>query len=353
MRILFFTSGDENVPSSRYRVYFMKKELKKHGIVVRINPPIEYNNILYGIIKTFFIRIIQLSRTGKNDVIYAQKLVYLNITSLLIIIYKKIFGKKLIFDLDDSMFVLKRKTRFFLFGRNITNFMLRISDAVIVSSHYLMNYAKKYNKKVFLITTAVRMINFKKSKKDKNSKFNIGWIGIGKVHEKNLELLIKPLKELGKKYGLKFTIMGSTEKIERMFKNIDGIELDVPKTNWLDQLEIEKEISKFDVGLMPLKKDEITLGKPAFKCKQYMSMKVPTVSSPIGELNYLIKDGFNGFLASSEKEWIEKIAMMIENKKLRNKISKNALETIKNEHTFEIVGKNLAETLKSEFRTHY
>lgn len=345
MKVVFFPLGDQNLPSSRYRVYFMAGELEKQGIETKIYPPLTalLLRIGYaGALAELLNRVKELAQLKSTDIIYAQKLVYLNLRSALLIIFKQIFGKKLVFDLDDAMFAKKFQSR-----SNITNYMLKISDAVIVSSRYLEEHARKYNKSVFYVPTPVTMPRIGTERN--NQKFTIGWVGIGSVHEKNLEILVEPLKILGKKYKLKLVLLGAagSEKIKSMFSGIEGVELEIPENvNWLDQSQVEREISKFDVGVMPLFEDEITLGKTAFKCKQYMSLGVPTISSPVGEVNYLIEEGVNGFLASTTSEWAEKIELLINSKELRDKISANGRKTAKS-YTYEAVGKRLAEILRT------
>lgn len=343
MKVVFFPLGDQNLPSSRYRVYLMAKELEKHDIETKIYPPptsllpkIGYVGVLVEMLK----RIKELMQLKSTDIIYAQKLVYLNLTSVLLIICKRIFGRKLIFDLDDAMFASRFKSR-----RNITNYMLKIGDAVIVSSRYLEEHAKKYNKSVFYVPTPITMPQ--SITKINNQKFTIGWVGIGSVHERNLEILVEPLKMLGKKYNLKLVLLGAagSKRIKNMFSGIDGVELEMPAVNWLDQSQVEQEISKFDIGVMPLLENEVTLAKTAFKCKQYMSLGVPSVSSPVGEVNYLVKDGINGFLASTSEEWVGKMSVLIDSKELRDKISMNGMETIK-DHTYRALGRRLAEILR-------
>jgi len=46
---------------------------------------------------------------------------------------------------------------------------------------------------------------------------------------------------------------------------------------------------------------------------------VPCIASPVGMNKKIVEDGMNGFLASSEEEWIEKISLLIDDADLRKK----------------------------------
>ena len=79
---------------------------------------------------------------------------------------------------------------------------------------------------------------------------------------------------------------------------------------------------------MPLPDNEWTRGKCGFKALQYMAMEIPVVASPIGVNTEIIQDGVNGFLASTEEEWIEKITLLIDDPILRQKLGKAGRQTI-------------------------
>ena len=88
------------------------------------------------------------------------------------------------------------------------------------------------------------------------------------------------------------------------------------------------DLSEFDIGIMPLPEDDWTKGKCGFKGLQCMAMEIPTVMSPVGVNMEIIIDGENGYLASDENEWIDKISMLIENNSLREKFGIKGRQTI-------------------------
>jgi Glycosyltransferase len=84
------------------------------------------------------------------------------------------------------------------------------------------------------------------------------------------------------------------------------------KKIWEKEDEV-KDIQSFDIGIMPLIDDKWTKGKCALKLLQYMSCGLASVSSTTDVTSYIIKDGVNGFLASTNSQWLEKIKFLLEN----------------------------------------
>jgi glycosyltransferase involved in cell wall biosynthesis len=59
-----------------------------------------------------------------------------------------------------------------------------------------------------------------------------------------------------------------------------------------------------------------------------MAMEIPTVMSAVGVNKEIISEGVNGFLASSEDEWITKLSLLIESEELRKKIGIEGRKTV-------------------------
>jgi trehalose synthase len=55
----------------------------------------------------------------------------------------------------------------------------------------------------------------------------------------------------------------------------------------------------------------------------------PVIGGNVGGIRYQIKNGFNGFLVSTVEETAERIIQVLKDKKIRNKVGKNAQETVR------------------------
>jgi glycosyltransferase involved in cell wall biosynthesis len=97
---------------------------------------------------------------------------------------------------------------------------------------------------------------------------------------------------------------------------------------------------------MPLLDNEWNQAKCAFKAIEYMACGLAVVCSKVGENNYLVKDGLNGFLAKDKDEWTEKIKRLILDSKLRERLGKEAQKTIKEKYSYQVNVPKLIEIFK-------
>ena len=102
----------------------------------------------------------------------------------------------------------------------------------------------------------------------------------------------------------------------------------------------------FDIGVMPLPETEWSKGKCSLKLLQYMAMGIPSVAQRIGMNTEVIEDGVDGFLASGEKEWTEKLSRLIEDESLRKKMGECARAKVMDRYSLEKTAPMLADVLK-------
>jgi glycosyltransferase involved in cell wall biosynthesis len=59
-----------------------------------------------------------------------------------------------------------------------------------------------------------------------------------------------------------------------------------------------------------------------------MACGIPVVASAVGVNRVIVQDGINGFLASSHREWVEKLGWLLSDAALREKLGRSGRETI-------------------------
>ena len=81
---------------------------------------------------------------------------------------------------------------------------------------------------------------------------------------------------------------------------------------------------------------------------EYFAAGKPVVSTDVGGVSEMVKDGQNGLLIScgNQKQLFEKISLLIENSNLRKHLSQNAINTIKNGFSEDIMVGKLEELFK-------
>ena len=104
---------------------------------------------------------------------------------------------------------------------------------------------------------------------------------------------------------------------------------------YYSQTELIQEVLKMDIGLFPLFDIENSKARGILKATVYMSGETAVISSAVGQSKDLIQDGVNGMLATSNKEWEDKLETLITNSELRKKISVNGMETVRANFTLE------------------
>ncbi len=127
--------------------------------------------------------------------------------------------------------------------------------------------------------------------------------------------------------------------------DIEGIKIDNVK--WYIE-NYRDHISSFQIGIMPLIDDEWSRGKCAFKLVQYMGMGLPVVASNVGANSSVVTDGVDGFLVSSQDEWVDRLGRLIESRRLRLQMGKAAREKIEEEFSLESWAERFESILLSE-----
>lgn len=242
----------------------------------------------------------------------------------------KLSGAKIIFDFDDSIWLedtsegnsnlkwLKRPSK--------TKTSIKLADIIFAGNEYLANYASEFNTNTYIVPTTIDLRYHRGEKQDRNTEsLVIGWTG-SSTTIKHFESIVPVLCKLKTYYGNKISFKLISDK--EFFNS----ELGLSTTFWSRETEIE-ELKKIDIGIMPLPDDKWSRGKCGFKGLQYMSLGIPAIMSGVGVNRDIIEDGINGFIAQTEKEWVEKLIMLIENPELRTKLGAKGKETIEKRYS--------------------
>ena len=244
-------------------------------------------------------------------------------------LFEKLFarsGAKMIFDFDDAIWhfdVSEANKRLgWLKNPSKTANIIGYAHHVIAGNEYLADYARNYNANVTVIPTTIDT-NYHQPlllRDAAKSNICIGWTGSLTTikHFRLAEPLLLKLKE---KYGAQITFKLIGDKYySNDLLGIKGVE-------WTFAREVE-ELRDIDIGIMPLPDDEWSKGKCGFKGLQYMAMEIPPVMSDVGMNKEIIQDGWNGFLAGEESEWMTKMSLLIENPDLRKEMGARARKAI-------------------------
>lgn len=336
-RVLILAIGDKTVASSRVRIFSYMPYLNKSGIratVLCYTPSWHAKKIilrkkismvekLLSKIYSSYINFLLLAMAYFYDVIYIQKVAL----SPYIINMLKIINRNYLFDFDDAIYCYKDI-------RHIT----ANASAVVVANKYLEAFALKYNKRVFKLASPVEPDHKPKDVKNENV-VTMGWIGSPETSEYlyNIIPVFKKLKQRHNNFEMAF--MGLDGKI-----SYELALLGAKIINW--SLRGENDfLEEIDMGIMPLESTDYAKGKAGYKLLQYMAKGVACVASPVGINNEIIKHNQNGFLASTQDEWLDRLDALVRDRSLRMRIGLEGYNTAKSSYSYEVNAPRLLHVL--------
>lgn len=246
-------------------------------------------------------------------------------------------ARKIVFDVDDAvMFRSSSSSR----QRSLSRmwkfkYMVINSNAVIVGNRFLRDQALRYvdPNKVTLIPTAIDINSYPKKKTSSHKGRTIlGWIGTHST--------LKYLKDLDHVFG---SLVNRFNEISLKIvcdEFYDFSTIPVIKKRW--SLEGENDdLLSFDIGLMPLKHDLWSRGKCGVKIIQYQCVGLPVVCTPVGINRDIIRDGYNGFWATTPQEWLEKLSILIEREDLRRAMGAHGMRIVERKFNLDVASEKL------------
>ena len=278
-----------------------------------------FSKIVYTVL-SYLRRYLALTKVSKYDIVY----VHLWGTPFGFPVYEWLvrrLSKKVIYDIDDLIYQggssPNNAVAGFLKSKWKVNYLMKYADHVLVSTDKLLNYTNQFTNHVSMIpaTIDVKKYNFKKN--SDLDKVVIGWSG-SHTTSKYLHLLDGVFKQiLARHNDVKIMVMGDENYA------VEG--LDIELIEWTAETEIAN-LQQFDIGLHPVPDEEWVYGKSGGKLVQYMAAGLPIIASAIGPNFKAISEGYNGFLVTTEVDWIDKLDLLITDKQLRKQMGANSKE---------------------------
>ncbi len=195
-------------------------------------------------------------------------------------------------------------------------------------NEYLCNYALQFNRNVVLNPTTIDVQGLHYPSvipATKNTDENvIGWTGSHSTLKYLYE--IEPvIEQLERKYpSLQFIVIAN-QKPEMNLKSLRFIP-------WSLETEIQ-DLSRIDIGIMPLPDDEWSKGKCGFKALQYMALGIPAVVSPVGVNSQLVVNGDTGFLCSTRSQWLAALELLLADPSLRKEMGIRGRQKVIDEYS--------------------
>lgn len=352
MKVLFVVSGTKRMAATRYRVYqylgFLKKEKIEYDIFSITSDPVtkmairspEFNTIKrFGYYLIFsaerFLRFWAVFfKAPRYDALFMQRATFpFGLAGLLA-------GrcKRIIFDIDDAIFMpdvpvngFVSRLKAFVKEREVRD-SLAVASRVIVENDYIKDYVSRfcgYIEKIpgpidtdrYTVKEPPMSLRGPKLRPEAilSKEIVLGWIGSPSTTA-YLNILNDVFPKIFSKYkNVRVVYIGAGKYGFRSER--------ITNKDWNYDTEVE-ELRKFDIGLMPMPDDRWTRGKLGCKMLQYMAVGVPTLASYTPTNAEIIKDGENGFLPKTGRDWVEKLSLLIDDGNLRRRIGMAGRKTV-------------------------
>ena len=245
-------------------------------------------------------------------------------------IIAKVLRRKYIYDFDDAIWLpnySETNSRFhWVKAYWKVNYCMKWAHTISAGNEYLASYARQFNHNVQIIPTTIDTDHHHNTAVDHQALPTvIGWTG-SHTTMRYLDELLPVLKNLEERHEFQFVVISNEDP---------GFDLkSLHYVKWQKETEIE-DLSKIQIGVMPLQHDIWSEGKCGFKGLQYMSLGMATLMSPVGVNTSIIEHGKNGYLVTSAGEWEEKLELLLTDVALRGQLGHNGQETIRYRYSVE------------------
>ena len=247
------------------------------------------------------------------------------------------YGIKLVYETDDDLLGVEKNSPSYEYVNRVSKSIIDLIDASDVITVTTPALASKFdeNKTVIIPNYYVNSVFDIKDDIKTNGKLKLGFYGT-LTHSKDLFLIKNVILRLKEKYDFDFEVIGGFNAEDNV--NEDWFEsIELPPNN-MDFEKFMPWLSKrvnWDIALVPLENSSFNQCKSELKFIELAVLGLPGVYSDMCVYNSVVDDGVNGFLASNEDEWVQKIEKLILDESLRIKFRKNALNVVLSQYKIE------------------
>lgn len=351
MTVTYFSKCSSVGPSSRYRVFQFLPQFQAEGIDCRVEPLFGETyfsilevrpRLLQTCLKIPYVLARFLKRLGTVLMLCRQDLVVIEgplfpyappvVERLL-----RRLGQRVVVEMDDAIYLTRGHEA------KIPT-LLRVASGVIVGNDRLASYARRCSANVRVVPTVVDTDRFAPigrrvpvSSDYADEMVTIVWMGLA-YNLRYLDVLVPALRALQSQYRIRLRVVCSHAP------RLAGV--DVEFRPWDFNREVT-DLQDATIGVMPLEDTEWARGKCGLKLLQYLAVGLPAVASPVGVNSDIIVNGENGFLASTEDEWYERLHALCGQPQLRERMGAAGRRTVESRYSLALWGPRLAEVYRA------
>ena len=339
-RVVFFVQG-RRVPAARARGFSVASALRARGIAcdLQIPYPSVYGDTDLGWpwsrMRPLFRpwaalqRMRQMKTLRRDDVVFFQRPMVEFPTTWFERRAARTHAS--VFDFDDAFFLA-------LGGRRKLRDIVTVVDQVITGNRYLAEHAAA-PEKTTIIPTVVDTDRFRAlpTRDRRGREVVVGWTGL-RGNYAQLMTAFPAISAALARTGARLLLISNAPPPGPLRALAEYVP-------WRQESELE-DLSRIDIGLMPLPDSPFTRGKCAYKLIQYMALGRPGVASPVGANCEVVTDGVDGFLPATAAAWQESLVRLIDDPDLRARVGAAARARVEAAYSMDAVLPRYQEVLE-------
>jgi glycosyltransferase involved in cell wall biosynthesis len=343
-------------PAMRFRMEQWAPYLEKEGVRLTFVPfeTQALHNVLYQrghygakavhTLGALFRRLLVLVRVRRYDVIFLHREAAL-LGPALIERLMAWTGIPVVYDFDDPIWLAYRSPTNHVFSflkcPGKTASICRLARVTTVGNRLLAEWARQHARKTQIVPSTIETDDYPvKANRPLNGPVTLAWTGSHSTLP-FLDSLRPVLARLSEKCAFRLLVISHTDAF-----HMDGARFEVVSRKWKAETEAA-DLLDADIGLAPFPDSGWTPWRCHGKVLQYMAVGIPTVASHLGILPDYIRDGEEGFLVTTEDEWVSKLVHLIEDTGLRREMGLKSRQLIEDSYSARAWAPRVAEILRS------
>lgn len=355
MKVIFITHENYHMPGARVRCYAMAEELAREGVDAsvfsfhdRFGKPyaqLSDTEMMLNVARAYRI----LAQEPRDTAFFVQRINYHTLAPYLV---SRAFGHPLILDCDDWDFdaPIFRALRY-LPGFDALSWLDTVARSAafcVASSHGLEAELKPLNSRVFMLPTGVNTAKFRPPTASAVSgaprdKVKVSWLGtvFRRDNIRSLQFAIRTFARAASAFPdccLEIVSTGNLvdEIRQQALEKYAGV--DIRFLPWRSPDEIPAYLGSIDIGLLPLIPDNrFNRCKSPTKLFEYLACGRATVSSRVGEAEFVVRDGVDGILADTEERFADGLLSLLRDERRRREMGESARRRVESEFSHDIM----------------
>jgi len=352
MRVLAFTKYGSLAASTRQRFMQFEPALAKAGIAVDYSPLLD-NAHLKGLVegrrasplsitKSYARRALKILNARSYDLLWVHCEYFPYLPGFIEASSVWVASAPFVFDYDDAIFHMYDTARNpltrMLLGGKLEPLQER-AKVCLCGNEYLRAYAARHNGNAVVVPTVVDTDVYTPVRRLSEQPVTVGWIGSPSTWN-YVRPLLPILAQLCETRGIRVLVVGAGDAGQN--DRFPGLDF----ADWSEEAEVEL-VQSMDIGIMPLNDDLWARGKSGYKLIQYMACGLPVVASPVGVNAEIVRDGDNGFLATSPKQWHQALNALLDDAEGRRRMGARGRERAVADYSLAVHAPRVVEIIRA------